>query len=164
MASSLHGLSNYDPTTVPSASDMVVGIVVSDYNPEITTELLHGACQTLINHGMPEKEIIIEHVPGAFEITLGAQLMAKNFEVDAVICLGCVVKGETEHDYFINSSVANGLTDLNLSYGIPFIFGLLTTNTFEQARERAGGKLGNKGDEAAITAIKMIALQRSIEQ
>jgi 6,7-dimethyl-8-ribityllumazine synthase len=110
-----------------------------------------------------EEDIIVKHVPGSFELTLGAQLLAENTNVDAVICLGCVIQGETRHFDFICNSVTHGITEHNINYNMPFIFGVLTTGTQEQALERAGGKHGNKGDEAAITALKMIALQKELE-
>jgi 6,7-dimethyl-8-ribityllumazine synthase len=157
-------LSSYDPDSVPDASDMRFGIVVADWNSDITFSLLKGAEKTLNKHGVSDKNIIVKHVPGSFELTLGAQLMAENDDLDGVICLGCVIQGETPHFTYICQSVTQGITQLNLEYNIPFIFGVLTTGNHQQAVERAGGKHGNKGDEAAITAIKMAALQREIEK
>lgn len=156
-------LSDYDPELVPDASKMRFGIVVSDWNHEITGSLLRGAEATLRNHGATENNIVIRHVPGSFELTLGAQFLAEYDDLDAIICLGCVIQGETPHFTYICQSVTQGITQLNLEYNIPFIFGVLTTLNPEQAHERAGGKHGNKGDEAAVTAIKMAALQREIE-
>jgi 6,7-dimethyl-8-ribityllumazine synthase len=153
-------LSDYDPSIVPDASDMHFGIVVSDWNSEITFSLLKGATATLEKHGADSKNIIVKHVPGSFELTLGAQYIAENEDVDAIICLGCVIQGETPHFTFICQGVAMGITRLNIDYNIPFIFGVLTTDNLQQAKDRSGGKLGNKGDEAAVTAIKMAALQR----
>jgi len=101
-------------------------------------------------------------VPGSFELTIGAQLLAESYDVDAIICLGCVIQGETPHFTYICQSVTYGITKLNLDYGIPFIFGVLTTLNHDQALERSGGKHGNKGDEAAVTAIKMVALDREM--
>ena len=105
----------------------------------------------------------MKHVPGSFELTLGAQLMAETKDFDAIICLGCIIQGETRHFDFICQGVTQGITYLNLTYKIPVVFGVLTTDTFEQAKERAGGKFGNKGDEAAITAIKMASLKKDLE-
>lgn len=156
-------LSDYDPGLVPDAGKMRFGIVVSDWNQEITLALLEGASGTLKKHGAAEKNIIIKHVPGSFELTLGGQFLAEYDDLDAIICLGCVIQGETPHFTYICQSVTYGITKLNLEYNIPFIFGVLTTLNLEQARDRAGGRLGNKGDEAAITAIKMAALQREME-
>jgi 6,7-dimethyl-8-ribityllumazine synthase len=157
-------LSNYDPESVPDARKMRFGIVVSDWNREITWSLMEGAVNTLKIHGTTEKNIIIKHVPGSFELTLGAQFLAEYDDLDVVICLGCVIQGETPHFKYICQSVTQGITQLNLEYNIPFIFGVLTTLTLQQAIDRSGGKLGNKGDEAAITAIKMAALQREMEK
>ena len=157
-------LSDYDPARVPSASEMRFGIVVSDWNSEITMALLKSAINRLKKHDATDNEIIVRHVPGSFELPLGAQFFAEYDDVDAVICLGCVIQGETPHFNYICQAVAQGIAQLNLEYNIPFIFGVLTTNNKEQALERAGGILGNKGDEAAITAIKMAALQRQMEK
>ena len=157
-------LSSYEQDRVPSASEMRFGIVVSDWNNDITMALLDGAVNTLKKHEASDNNIIIKHVPGSFELTLGAQFIAEYDDVDAVICLGCVIQGETPHFTFICQSVTQGITQLNLEYNIPFIFGVLTTENKQQALDRAGGKLGNKGDEAAVTAIKMAALQRLMEK
>jgi 6,7-dimethyl-8-ribityllumazine synthase len=157
-------LSSYDPESVPDAKKMRFGIVVSDWNREVTWSLLEGAVSTLKKHGASNKNIIIRHVPGSFELTLGAQFLAEYDDLDAVICLGCVIQGETPHFTFICQGVTQGITQLNMEYNIPFIFGVLTTLTHQQAVDRAGGKHGNKGDEAAITAIKMAALQGLLEK
>ncbi|NSW95408.1 MAG: 6,7-dimethyl-8-ribityllumazine synthase [Bacteroidales bacterium] len=157
-------LSEYNPEAVPDASQMRFGIVVSDWNSNITGSLLSGAINTLKKHGASDKNIFVRHVPGSFELTLGAQLVAENLEVDAVICLGCVIQGETPHFRYICESVTRGITQLNLDYNLPFIFGVLTTDNMQQAIDRSGGRLGNKGDEAAVTAIKMIALQQELER
>jgi 6,7-dimethyl-8-ribityllumazine synthase len=157
-------LSAYDPDGVPDAGEMRFGIVVSDWNMQITWSLLDGTVNTLKKYGASEKNIIIKHVPGSFELTLGAQFLAEYDDLDAVICLGCVIQGETPHFTYICQGVTQGITQLNLEYNIPFIFGVLTTNSQQQAIDRAGGKLGNKGDEAAVTAIKMAALQREFEK
>lgn len=157
-------LSDYDPSRVPDASGMRFGIVVADWNSEVTYSLLDGAVKTLKRHGVADDEIIVRHVPGTFEITLGAQWMAEYEDLDGVICLGCVIQGETPHFTYICKGVTQGVTQLNLEYNIPFIFGVLTTLDLQQALDRAGGKHGNKGDEAAVTAIKMAALQRQMEK
>jgi 6,7-dimethyl-8-ribityllumazine synthase len=157
-------LSDYNPDSVPDASKLRFGIVVSDWNREITWSLLDGAINTLKKHGATENNIVVKHVPGSFELTLGAQFLAEYDDLDAVICLGCVIQGETPHFTYICQGVTQGITQLNLEYNLPFIFGVLTTNDQQQAADRAGGKLGNKGDEAAVTAIKMAALQRDIEK
>lgn len=157
-------LSQYDPESVPDARRMKFGIVVADWNRDITWSLLEGAVNTLKKHGAIDKNILIKHVPGSFELTIGAQLIAEFDDVDAVICLGCVIQGETPHFTYICQGVTQGITQLNLEYNMPFIFGVLTVNDKQQAIERSGGKHGNKGDEAAVTAIKMAAMQRDMEQ
>ena len=160
---SISDLSDYDPVSVPDAGKMRFGIVVSDWNLEITRALQEGATKTLKKHGATDSNIVIKHVPGSFELTLGAQFLAEYDDLDAIICLGCVIKGETPHFDYICQSVTYGITNLNLEYNIPFIFGVLTTLNRNQALDRAGGKHGNKGDEAAVTAIKMAALQFEME-
>lgn len=157
-------LSAYDPESVPDAGKMRFGIVVSDWNKAVTWSLLEGAVSTLKKHGATDKNIIIKHVPGSFELTLGAQFLAEYEDTDAVICLGCIIRGETPHFTYICQGVIQGITQLNLDYNIPFVFGVLTTDTHEQAIARAGGEYGNKGDESAITAIKMAALQQEMEK
>jgi len=157
-------LSAYNPESVPDARKMRFGIVVSDWNIEVTGSLLDGAVTTLKKHGTTDDNIVVSHVPGSFELTLGAQFLAEYDDLDAVICLGCVIQGETPHFTYICQGVTQGITQLNLEYNIPFIFGVLTTLNKQQALDRAGGKLGNKGDEAAITAIKMADLQRRTEK
>jgi len=157
-------LSEYNPSLIPDARKMKFGIVVSDWNSEITRALLEGAEKTLKKHGARSKNIVVKHVPGSFELTSGARMMADHLEPDAIICLGCVIRGETPHFTYICQGVTYGITRLNIDYNIPFIFGVLTTENLQQAADRAGGKLGNKGDEAAITAIRMAALRRDISK
>jgi len=164
MSTKNKNLSAYNPEEIPSAKKMKFGIVVSDWNDAVTHALLDGAYKTLIEHGTKEENVLVKHVPGTFELTLGAQFMAEYADLDGVICLGCVIQGETRHFDFICQGVTHGITELNMNYNIPFIFGVLTTNDMEQATDRAGGKHGNKGVEAAITAIKMAALQRDMEE
>lgn len=159
MATALNNLSSYDPMEIPDGKGKRVGIVVSDWNSTVTSTLLRGAIDTLLKFGVTSDDIIIEHVPGSFELTYAAKIMIEKAKVDSVIILGCVIQGETPHFTFVCDSVTQGATQLNLKYNIPVIFGLLTTLTFEQAQARAGGRHGNKGDEAAITTLKMMALQ-----
>lgn len=159
MATELNNLSSYDPQSVPSGNGKRVGIVVSEWNSSVTGNLLRGAFDTLVKFGVSSDDIVIEHVPGSFELTYGAKLLIEKANVDCVIILGCVIQGETPHFTFVCNSVTDGTTQLNLTQDIPVIFGLLTTNTLDQAKARAGGRHGNKGDEAAITALKMIALK-----
>jgi len=160
MATAYHNLSSYDPATVPDGADMKIGIVVSEWNDKITGALLDGACKTLIKHGVKEENLIIDYVPGSFELVYGAKYLAENKELDAVIAFGSVVRGDTPHFDYVCSGVTQGITELNIAYDIPFIFGLLTTDDMQQAEDRAGGKYGNKGDECAIAALKMIDFSR----
>ena len=156
MATAYQHLSDYDSDNVPDASEMRFGIVVSEWNKSITDKLLEGACSTLEKHGVKAENIRVRHVPGSFELTYGARKLSDDDEsLNAIIVLGCVIRGDTPHFDYICSGVTQGITQLNLQAGIPFIFGLLTTETLQQAEDRAGGRYGNKGDEAAITAIKM---------
>ncbi len=156
-------LSDYDASKVPDAKGMRFGIAVADWNPEVTHSLLKGCITTLQKHGVSDEDIVVRHVPGTFELTLGGQWLAEYDDLDGVICLGCVIQGETPHFTYICQGVTQGITQLNMEYNIPFIFGVLTTLTADQALDRAGGKHGNKGDEAAVTAIRMAALQREME-
>jgi 6,7-dimethyl-8-ribityllumazine synthase len=160
MATNLKNLSEYNPDEIPSGDGIKIGIVFAEWNQEITSALLEGAVSTLLRHGVREKDILIEHVPGSFELPLGAQIIMESFKPDAVICLGCVIQGETRHFDYICKGLTQGIAELNLKYGRPFIFGVLTTDTLQQAKDRSGGKHGNKGDEAAITALKMIQLKQ----
>ncbi len=162
MAKKKTNLSDYKTSEIPSAKGMKIGIVVSEWNPEITESLFDAAFATLIANGCSQKNILRINVPGSFELPAGAQLLVETKKPDAVICLGCVIQGETRHFDFICDAVANGLINLSINYNRPFIFGVLTPNNMEQARARAGGKHGNKGVEAAVTAIKMVALRKSM--
>jgi 6,7-dimethyl-8-ribityllumazine synthase len=157
MSSADKNLSSYSGE-IPDMSSMTIGIVVAEWNEEITEALYEGAIELLLKHGVLKSNIIRNNVPGTFELSLGAQWLAMKKNVDAVICLGCVIQGETRHFDFICQAVALGITEVNLKYNKPIIFGVLTTDTKEQAFDRSGGKHGNKGDEAAITALKMLAL------
>ncbi len=164
MATANKNLSEYSPETIPDASLLKFGIVVSEWNHGVTGSMLEAARTILLRHGAKSENILVTYVPGSFELTLGAQLMAENREMDAIICLGCIIQGETRHFDFICQSVTQGLTQLNIKYNLPFVFGVLTTQNLQQALDRAGGKHGNKGDEAALTAIKMAYLKREIEK
>jgi 6,7-dimethyl-8-ribityllumazine synthase len=164
MSSSLKNLSDHDPATVPNGAFMKFGIVVSEWNEEITSALLEGALKTLKKHGVKDQNVNVKFVPGSFELPYGARIVAEQFSPHAVICIGCVIKGETSHFDYICQGVTQGITELNLDYDIPFIFGLLTTDNLQQAQDRAGGKYGNKGDEAAVTAMKMAALRNILLQ
>jgi 6,7-dimethyl-8-ribityllumazine synthase len=156
MASKNKNLSAYSEQNIRGISDKKFGIVVSEWNPEVTEALYSGAVDTLLQNKAKKENIIRKTVPGSYELTLGAQWLAKSSDIDAVICLGCVIQGETPHFDYICQAVANGITNVTLKYDKPVIFGVLTTLTMQQALDRAGGKHGNKGDEAAATAIKML--------
>lgn len=156
MATSLKSLSEHSSKNIKNVSDRTFGIIVSEWNEEVTESLFSGAYQTLLDHGVKKENIIRKNVPGSFELSLASQWMAQDEDIDAVICLGCVIQGETKHFDFICDAVAHGITNVSLKYNKPVIFGVLTPNTQQQALDRAGGKHGNKGDEAAITAIKML--------
>jgi 6,7-dimethyl-8-ribityllumazine synthase len=161
MSSSLKNLSDFNHTTVPWAAGMRIALVVAEWNIEITGALRDGAIATLLKYGVHESDITLKYVPGSFELSMGAQFLCESKNVDAVICLGCVIQGETRHFDFICDAVAHGITNVSLKYNKPVIFGVLTPDTQQQAIDRAGGKHGNKGDEAAITAIKMLHLKKS---
>ena len=156
-------LSEYVLSSVPDGNEMKFGIVVSEWTYDVTGALMRGAVDTLKKHGVQDEDILVKHVPGSFELTLGGQFFAEYTDVDAIILLGCVIQGETRHFDFICQGVTKGATDLNIKYNLPVIFGLLTTENQQQALDRAGGRLGNKGDEAAVTALKMVALQNNFE-
>lgn len=164
MATAHHNLSEYDLTSVPNAEQMKFGIVVSEWNSNITGKLLEGAVETLKKHGAKPENIIVKSVPGSFELTYGANQMLENCELDAVIVLGCVIKGDTPHFDYVCMSVTQGITQLNAISDIPVVYGLITTLTMKQAEDRSGGKSGNKGDECAITAIKMIDFAWSLNK
>lgn len=156
MATAFHNLSDYDPEKVPNAEAMSFGIVVSEWNDKVTSALAQGAVETLRKHGTKRENIKVLTVPGSFELVYAASQMVNSNVFDAVIAIGCVVRGDTPHFDYICEGTTQGLADLNKEGKIPVIYGLLTCNTMEQAEMRAGGSLGNKGDECAITAIKMV--------
>ena len=158
MSSALKNLSDFSTANLPDVSKKRFAIVVAEWNTEVTGALYTGAFETLLKYGVQESNIMSVQVPGSFELSLGAQKMAEKANIDAVICLGCVIQGETRHFDFICQAVADGITNVSLKYNKPVIFGVLTPNNQDQAMDRAGGKHGNKGDEAAITAIKMLAI------
>lgn len=152
-------LSDYKKTGIEGAENMKFGIIISEWNEKVTDALLKGAYETLVSHGVDKEKILIKYVPGSYELSLGAQFFMEYTNVQAVIALGCVIQGETRHFEFICQAVAQGLKDVSLKYNLPAIFGVLTTDTQEQAEARSGGKHGNKGVEAAQTAIKMVNLK-----
>lgn len=162
MATYLKNLSDFSNTEIPSAAAYRFGIVVAEWNAEITNALYQGAYKSLVENGALTENILTYPVPGSFELTSGADLLLKKGDLDAVICLGCVIQGETKHFDFICNAVANGLSNVSVKYSKPVIFGVLTTDNQQQAVDRAGGKHGNKGDEAAVTAIKMAHLSETL--
>ncbi len=164
MATALKNLSEYDESTLPDAGEMIFGIVVAEWNARITHALYEGCYDTLLKHGAKEENIHTVQVPGSFELPAGARILAGKHNPDAVICLGCVIKGETNHNEYINQAVASGLVNLSIASGKAFIFGVLTPNDEQQALDRAGGKHGNKGVEAAVTAIRMAALKKDVKE
>ncbi|RED98867.1 6,7-dimethyl-8-ribityllumazine synthase [Marinoscillum furvescens] len=159
MATSLKNLSDTNVKGIKDVSGFKFGIVVAEWNEEVTEALYSGAFETLLQLGATRENIERMNVPGSFELTLGAQWMAKREDIDAVITLGCVIQGETRHFDFICQACAQGITDVGLKYDKPVVFGVLTPDTQKQAMDRAGGKHGNKGDEAAATAVKMLSVK-----
>jgi 6,7-dimethyl-8-ribityllumazine synthase len=153
-------LSSYDKATIPNASSFRFGIVVSEWNPEITQNMKNGAIQTLIDCGAKEENILAWDVPGSFELVYGCKRMIETQNIDAIIAVGNVIQGETKHFDFVCEGVTQGIIDLNVKYDTPVIFCVLTDNTKQQSLDRSGGKLGNKGVECAVAAIKMAALRQ----
>ena len=166
-------LSEYDSTAVPDGNGYRIGVIAAEWNPEVTGALLKGAVDTLREHGVKEENILVRHVPGTFELSSAADMMLRHQNPDAVICIGCVIQGETRHFEFICKggrrgifggfqAVSQGITNVALKHERPVIFSVLTTDTMQQALDRAGGKHGNKGIEGAVTALKMIAYRQSL--
>ena len=147
-------------TALPDGSSFKFGIVVSQWNHDITDALLAGAKDTLLKAKVKEENIEVLSVPGSFELPWGARQLMKADKKDGIICLGCLIQGETKHDEYIASAVANGIMQLSIMSGLPVIFGVLTTHTLEQAKERAGGTHGNKGSEAAATVLQMAKIKK----
>lgn len=162
MSSSHKNLNEFKVSSKIDVTNCRFAIVVSDWNESITNALYSGAVQELVDRKVPKEQISKHEVPGSFELTIGAQWLAERPEIDAVICLGCVIQGETKHFDFICHAVSDGITNVSLKYNKPVIFGVLTPDTFQQALDRAGGKHGNKGKEAAHTAMKMLQLKKSL--
>lgn len=160
MATENKNLSQYDRDTVPNAKDLRFGIVVSQWNPEITKALHQGARSTLLECGALETNILSWEVPGSFELVHGCRRMLHTQRVDAVIAIGSIIRGETSHFDYVCSATAMGIKDLNLAHEVPVIFCVLTDDTLQQAKDRSGGRHGNKGTEAAVAAIEMAVLGR----
>lgn len=153
-------LSEYHAAGVPKGTGLRLGLVVSEWNAEITGALRDGAMETLLKHGVALRDMVEESVPGSYELALGAQLLLERHALDGVICIGSVVRGETPHFDFVCQAAAHGIMEVGLRTGVPVIFCVLTDNDMEQARARSGGKHGNKGVEAAVAVLKMAALHR----
>lgn len=160
MATAEHHLSQYDPTSVPSGAGRRFALVVSEWNRAITDVLRAGAHETLLRHGVLERNIVEAWVPGSFELALGAQFMLERGDIDGVVCLGSVVRGETPHFDFVCQGATQGIMQVGLKYNAPVIFGLLTDDTMQQAMDRSGGIHGNKGVDCAVAVLKMAALKQ----
>ncbi|MGB0896223.1 MAG: 6,7-dimethyl-8-ribityllumazine synthase [Flavobacteriaceae bacterium] len=160
MATIHKNLSTYDKNTIPNAKDFRFGIVVSEWNPNITEGLKEGAVTTLLDNGVQDNNIVVWDVPGTFELPFGCKHMIKTIDVDAIIAIGSVIQGETKHFDFVCSGTAQGIMDLNTQGDVPVVFCVLTDNNLQQAIDRSGGVHGNKGTEAAVAAIKMATLSK----
>ena len=157
-------MSQHTPQSqLPEIENLRVAIAVAEWNGHITSRLRDGAIDLLRNYGLTDEDIAVVEVPGAVELTFAAPKLIETGNFDAIIVIGCVVRGDTPHFDYVCSSVTQGITSLNADCDIPVIFGVLTVNEEQQALDRAGGKLGNKGTEAAETAIKMVAVNRLID-
>jgi 6,7-dimethyl-8-ribityllumazine synthase len=159
MATATHHLSHYDPASVPSGAGLRFGLVISEWNHEVTDALRLGAKDTLTRHGVREHDIIERWVPGSFELPAGAQFMLEQQRLDGVICLGSIIRGETPHFDYVCQGTTQGIMEVGLKFSLPVIFGVLTDDTMEQARDRSGGRHGNKGIDCAVAALKMAALK-----
>ena len=164
MATSLKNLSDYSKDSIPNAADFKIGIVVSEWNDSITNNLLAGAKQALLENNVPESNILLRYVPGAFELPLAAQWMLDETDIDGVIAIGVVIQGETKHFDFVCKGTTDGIMKVMLEYNSPISFCVLTDNNIQQSIDRSGGVHGNKGVECAIACIKMIALKKSFEK
>lgn len=161
MSSSGKNLSDFSHTEIPSAEGLSFAIIAAEWNHEITKALTEGAITLLKKYGAREADIKLELVPGSFELIQGANLAVRYSKVDAVICIGCVIKGDTPHFEYICEGVTQGIALLNTYADVPVVYGVLTVLDEQQALERTGGKHGNKGEEAAVTAIKMAHLRKA---
>ena len=162
MATSSKNLSAYDKSKIQTDADLKIGIVVSEWNEDITSNLTKGAVQTLLENNVSNENIKIQKVPGAFELPLGAQLLLKNQKLDGIIAIGAVIQGETKHFDFVCQGATEGIMRVMLDFNIPISFCVLTDNTKEQSIARSGGKLGNKGIEAAVSLLQMITVHKSL--
>lgn len=155
-------LSEYDAAGIGDAGECIIGVIAAEWNAEVTDALLKGCMETLKENGMKDENILVARVPGTFELSSAADIMLQNKDMDAVVCIGCVIQGETRHFEFICQAVAQGLTNVALKHSRPVIFSVLTCDTMEQALDRAGGRHGNKGVEGAVTALKMCAYRNTL--
>ncbi len=165
MASELKNLSIYTENGIAKQTennDIKIGIAVSEWNQEVTASLAEAAIETLKKYGFSDNDIILKPVPGSFELPLAARYLIDFADVDAVICLGCVIQGETKHFDYVCSGVTKGIMETNLDTGVPVAFGVLTTDNQQQALDRSGGKHGNKGVEAAVAALKMLNMKNNL--
>ena len=163
MATSIKNLSEYDKNIISNGADYKIGIVVSEWNDQITGALLEGAVQTLKNHGVQDKHLTTVHVPGAFELPIGAQSLLEHQKFDGILTIGAVIQGETKHFDFVCNGATQGIMQVMLNYNTPISFCVLTDNNIQQSIDRSGGKHGNKGIECAVSLLKMIQLQRSLK-
>ena len=164
MATVDRNLSEYNKDLIPDGSQFKIGIVISEWNSQITENLAKGAIDTLITNQVKSDNINIRYVPGTFELPLGAQYLCEYLNLDGVIAIGTVIQGETKHFDYVCEGATKGLTDVNLKYNIPVSFCVLTDNNIQQSIERSGGKHGNKGVECAVACLKMIALKKDLEK
>ena len=162
MATSNKNLSAYDKNKIKNGADLMIGIVVSEWNDEITSNLCKGAVQTLLENNVPEENIKIQKVPGAFELPLGAQFLLKSQQLDGIITIAAVIQGETKHFDFVCQGATDGIMRVMLDFNTPISFCVLTDNTKEQSIARSGGEHGNKGIEAAVSLLQMIAAHKSL--
>lgn len=164
MATANKNLSQYEKGTIPNGADFKIGIVVSEWNDDITSNLLKGAMEALKDNGVLAENILVKNVPGTFELPLGCQMMLEHDEdMDGVIAIGCVIQGETKHFDFVCQGATQGIMAVNLEYNTPVSFCVLTDNTRQQSIDRSGGKHGNKGVECAVSLLKMIGLQNDLD-
>jgi 6,7-dimethyl-8-ribityllumazine synthase len=163
MATITKNLSTVDLSSLPKGRGKKITLVVAEWNGEITSKLKQGAFDTLVGAGVYSRDVKIINVPGAFELPFAASQIIKNTEADAVICIGCVIRGETPHFDYVCQGVTNGIQQLNVTTNTPVIFCVLTDDNIQQSKDRSGGKHGNKGVEAAVTALKMIELNQKLQ-
>lgn len=164
MATAERKTPSFKKDSLNQPEDIKIGIVVSRWNDDITSNLLNGAQKIIEDAGISADHLIIEWVPGSFELPLGAQYLIEYKNVDAVICLGCVIRGETAHFDFVCKGCSEGILNVSLKYNRPVMFGVLTDDNRQQSKARSGGKLGNKGEEAALAVLEMIKLKQQLKQ